>query len=188
MGLGRRVQGARRRRCRCTSLTTSNAEIARNPHAPFGFRRHGGICGVGAPRRCTSTSPASRRLASAPVALGTRYLLILGQTPRISTRVQRRDWRQRSQIEAGLPHDYKRIHFGNADYENVAVERDFFHDDVGFRVQPAGFVFRGQSVRGCFPINQSGNESHGRKRIQAGNFRQRLFLVHPGDFSETGRS
>ena len=36
---------------------------------------------VGAPRRCTSTSPASRRLASAPVALGTRYLLILGQTP-----------------------------------------------------------------------------------------------------------
>ena len=26
----------------------SNAEIARNTHAPFGFRRHGGICGVGA--------------------------------------------------------------------------------------------------------------------------------------------
>jgi len=23
----------------CTSSTTSNAEIARNPHAPFGFRR-----------------------------------------------------------------------------------------------------------------------------------------------------
>jgi hypothetical protein len=40
-----------RRRCRCTSSTTSNAEIARNPHAPFGFRRRGGICGVGAPRR-----------------------------------------------------------------------------------------------------------------------------------------
>jgi oxygen-dependent protoporphyrinogen oxidase len=44
MELGRRAQGARRRRCQCTSLTTSNAEIARNPHAPFGFRSHGGIC------------------------------------------------------------------------------------------------------------------------------------------------
>jgi len=81
MGLARRVQGARRRRCRGTSLTTSNAEIARNPHAPYGFRRRGGICGVGAPRRCTPTSPASRRLAYAPAALGTRYLLILGQAP-----------------------------------------------------------------------------------------------------------
>jgi hypothetical protein len=42
----------------------------------------GGICGVGAPRRCTVTSPASRRLASAPAAPGTRPLLILGQAPR----------------------------------------------------------------------------------------------------------
>ena len=33
MGLARRGQGARRRRCQCTSLTTSNAEIVRNPHA-----------------------------------------------------------------------------------------------------------------------------------------------------------
>ena len=85
MGLGRRAQGARRRRCQRTSLTTSNAEIARNPHAPFGFRRHGGICGVGAPRRCTPTSPALRRLASAPAALGTRPLLILGRAPRRAT-------------------------------------------------------------------------------------------------------
>jgi len=38
MGLARRAQGARRRRCRGTSLTTSNAEIVRNPHAPVGFR------------------------------------------------------------------------------------------------------------------------------------------------------
>jgi hypothetical protein len=53
----------------------------RNPHTPFGFRRRGGICGVGAPRRCTPTSPVSRRLAYAPAALGTRYLLILGQAP-----------------------------------------------------------------------------------------------------------
>jgi hypothetical protein len=82
MGLAGPAQGARRRRCPCTSLTTSNAEIARNPHAPFGFRRRWGICGVGAPRRCTETSPASRRLASAPAALGTRPLLILGRAPR----------------------------------------------------------------------------------------------------------
>ena len=46
MGLGRRAQGSKRWGCRRTSLTTSNAEIARNTHAPFGFRRHGGICSV----------------------------------------------------------------------------------------------------------------------------------------------
>jgi hypothetical protein len=33
---------------------------------PFGFRLCGGICGVGAPRQCAPTLPASRRLASAP--------------------------------------------------------------------------------------------------------------------------
>ena len=53
-----------------------------NPHAPFGFRPGGDICCVGAPRRCAPTSPASRRLASAPARPGTRLLLILGQTPR----------------------------------------------------------------------------------------------------------
>ncbi len=37
---------------------------------------------VGAPRRCTTISPASRRLASAPEELGTRPLLILGHAPR----------------------------------------------------------------------------------------------------------
>ena len=83
MGLARRAQGARRKRCRSTSLTTSNAEIARNPRAPFGFRRREGICCVGAPRRCTPTSPASRRLASTLAALGTRPLLILGRAPRL---------------------------------------------------------------------------------------------------------
>ena len=31
MGLARRAQGARRRRCRCASLTTSNAAIAGQP-------------------------------------------------------------------------------------------------------------------------------------------------------------
>jgi len=34
-----------------TSLTTSNAEIARNTYAPKGFWRRRGICCVGAPRR-----------------------------------------------------------------------------------------------------------------------------------------
>jgi hypothetical protein len=82
MGLASRGQGTRRRRCRCASSTTSNAEIARNPHEPSGFRRRGGICCVGAPRRWATTSPASHRLASAPAALGTRPLLILGQAPR----------------------------------------------------------------------------------------------------------
>jgi hypothetical protein len=51
MGLARRAQGARRRRCRCASSTTSNAEIARFTHAPRAFRAAQGICGVGAPRR-----------------------------------------------------------------------------------------------------------------------------------------
>src|SRR5690349_13031056 len=48
MGLASRGRGARRRRSR-TSPTTSNDEIARNPHAPSGFRRRAGICRV-APR------------------------------------------------------------------------------------------------------------------------------------------
>jgi hypothetical protein len=89
MGLARRDQGARWRRCRYASSTTSNAEIARNPPAPSGFRRRGGICCVGAPRRCAPTSPASRRLASVPArsaaggtVLGTRPLLILGRKTR----------------------------------------------------------------------------------------------------------
>src|SRR6185295_18691173 len=80
MGLARRDRGARRRRCG-TSATTSNDELARNPHAPFGFRRRAGICGVAAPRQCPAL-PASRRLASAGVALGTRPMLLLGQAPR----------------------------------------------------------------------------------------------------------
>ena len=81
MGLARPRQGARRRRCRCTSLTTSNDVCARDPHAPSGFRRRAGICVVAGPRRCTPTSPAARRLASARAALGTRLLPILGQAP-----------------------------------------------------------------------------------------------------------
>jgi hypothetical protein len=84
MGLAGRDQGARRKRCRCTSWTTSNAEIARQPPCALRVPAARGICGVGAPRRCTETSPASRRLASAPAALGTRPLLIFGWAPRIN--------------------------------------------------------------------------------------------------------
>src|SRR6059036_1504732 len=36
---------------------------------PEGARRRGAVCVVGAPRRCTAASPASRRLASGPSAL-----------------------------------------------------------------------------------------------------------------------
>ena len=63
------------RRRRATQRSSSN------PHAPFGFRLGRGICFVGAPRRCAPTSPASRRLASAPSKPGTRPLPILGQAP-----------------------------------------------------------------------------------------------------------
>ena len=77
MGLAGRDQGARRRRCLCTSSTTSDAGIAPQAPAPFGFRRRQDIRVVGAPRRGTSTSPASRRLASAPVGPGTRPVLLL---------------------------------------------------------------------------------------------------------------
>src|SRR5580698_9895962 len=82
MGLARRDQGARRSRCRGASVTTSNAELARNPHAPGGFRRRTGICGVAAPRQCALALAASRRLASTGAALGTRPAPLLGQAPR----------------------------------------------------------------------------------------------------------
>ena len=47
----------------CTSSTTSNAEIARNPHALLGFRRRGGICFVGA--RITSYNVCYTKLLRA---------------------------------------------------------------------------------------------------------------------------
>ena len=65
-----------------TSLTTSNAAIA--VQHPCALRVPGG---AGASAALVllddvTTSPASRRLASAPAAPGTRPLLILGQAPR----------------------------------------------------------------------------------------------------------
>ena len=83
MGLARRAQGARRRRCRCTSLTTSNAEIARNPHAPFGFRRRGASAALALLDDVHRHRLRRAALHLPPRALGTRHLLILGQTPRI---------------------------------------------------------------------------------------------------------
>ena len=76
------------RRCRCTSSTTSNKDITRNPHAPEGFRRHGAICFVAAPRRYAPISPASRRLASGPVALGTRPFVLLPRAASPTCRAQ----------------------------------------------------------------------------------------------------
>jgi len=54
-----------------TSLTTSNAEIARKTNAPCGFRRRRGICRVGAPRRCRA-SDATHRLRRAALHLPLR--------------------------------------------------------------------------------------------------------------------
>ena len=51
--------------------------------APFGFRRRRGICFVRAPRRCAMTSPASRRLASTPAALGTRPIVLSPRAARL---------------------------------------------------------------------------------------------------------
>src|SRR3954451_6589747 len=56
-------------------------EIARTPHAPSGFRRRAGIGGVAAPGPCAAAWPASRRLAAAGTALGTRPMLLLGHAP-----------------------------------------------------------------------------------------------------------
>ena len=49
---------------------------------PEGARRRVGICFVAAPRRCTPTSPASRRLASAHPALAPKCQLILARALR----------------------------------------------------------------------------------------------------------
>jgi hypothetical protein len=80
-GLRGKIEARGGSRCRGASSTTSNEEIARNPRAPKGFRRRGAICSVAAPRRCSSASPAAHRLPSGPTTLGTRPLVIFGQTP-----------------------------------------------------------------------------------------------------------
>src|SRR4051812_3252284 len=89
MGLARRDRGVRRRRCRGASPTTRNDEIARNPHAPSGFRRRAGMDGVAAPGPCAAAWPAARRLAAAGTALGTRPMLLLGHAPRGGTLTRR---------------------------------------------------------------------------------------------------
>jgi len=54
---------------------------------PERARRRVGICFVAAPRRCTPTSPASRRLASAHPALAPKCQLILARALNISPHI-----------------------------------------------------------------------------------------------------
>jgi hypothetical protein len=74
------VRSRREEEAMRTSATTSNDELTRNPLAPSGFRRRADICGVATPGQ-GPTLPASRRLASAGTALGTRPMPLLGQAP-----------------------------------------------------------------------------------------------------------
>ncbi len=60
------------------SSTTSNAEIAPNPHRPTGLRRHGGAFGVAAPRRWLPID-SSLRLERTPVARPTKGAVVLGR-------------------------------------------------------------------------------------------------------------
>ncbi len=60
------------------SSTTSNAEIAPNPHWPTGLRRHGGAFGVAAPRRWLPIA-SSLRLECAPVARATKGTRVPGR-------------------------------------------------------------------------------------------------------------
>jgi len=59
-----------------TSLTTSDAEIARDPRPPCGWRRGGPVCFVAPPRRCAAASPASSLRASGATALATNIIVI----------------------------------------------------------------------------------------------------------------
>jgi len=82
MGLARRAQGARRRRCRCTSLTTSNAAIVVQPPCALWVPAwKGHLLRWRSSRMCTDIACFAPRLASAPSKPGTRPLPILGQAP-----------------------------------------------------------------------------------------------------------
>ena len=82
MGLARRDQGARRSRC---GYIVDDEQRRDRPQSPRALRVPGGA-GASASLALlddVTTSPASRRLASAPAAPGTRPLLILGQAPTV---------------------------------------------------------------------------------------------------------
>jgi hypothetical protein len=80
MGLAGRAQGARRRRCGDIVDDEQRRDRPATPMRPTGS---GGAWASAALALLDDvpTSPASRRLASAPAALGTRHILILGQAP-----------------------------------------------------------------------------------------------------------
>ena len=80
VGLARRAPGARRRRC---GYIVDDEQRRDRPQSPRARRVPGGAGASAALALLddVTTSPASRRLASAPAAPGTRPLLILGQAP-----------------------------------------------------------------------------------------------------------
>ncbi|HLG53919.1 MAG TPA: hypothetical protein VI485_01225 [Vicinamibacterales bacterium] len=135
-----------------TSATTSNDELARNPHAPGGFRRRAGICGVAAPGH-GPTVPASRRLASAGTALGTRPVPLLGQAPswvaqREDLEVQHRAWERvwTARIRAGRP---ERLLEGvMTPQKNVALAPELY-EKVGELARAEGVTWTNSRTRPC---------------------------------------
>jgi hypothetical protein len=80
MGLARRAQGARRRRCGDIVDDEQRRDRLATPMRPLGFGQAGASAALALLDDVT-TSPASRRLAAAPAWPETRYLLILGHAP-----------------------------------------------------------------------------------------------------------
>ena len=80
MGLARRAQGARRRRCGDIVDDEQRRYRLASPMRPLGFGQAGASAALALLEDDTA-SPASRRLASAPAWPETRCLLIPGQAP-----------------------------------------------------------------------------------------------------------
>ena len=78
MGLARRAQGARRRRCGDIVDDEQRRDRLATPMRPLGFGQAGASAALALLDDGTA-SPVSRRLASAPAWPETRHLLILGQ-------------------------------------------------------------------------------------------------------------
>src|SRR5512137_989857 len=96
MGLARRAQGARRRRCGDIVDDEQRGDRRAIPMRPLGsgFARASAALPL---LDDVTASPASRRLASARAKPGTRPLLILGQAPSSRRKTPRhrvhREWR-----------------------------------------------------------------------------------------------